>query len=52
LPGDVGDVGALGSGISAGLHRDVAIKGGVNPSVIVIILECGELSLEVKAVPE
>jgi hypothetical protein len=48
----VGYVCALGSGISAGLHRDVAIKGGVNPSVIVIILECGELSLEVKAVPE
>ena len=52
MPEDVGDVGAPDSGLSAGLHQDVAIKGGVNPSVIVIMLECGELSLEANSVPE
>jgi hypothetical protein len=48
----VGDVGPPGSGFSAGLHQGVAIQLGVNPSLIVIIIECGELSLEVKVVPE
>ncbi len=52
LPGDAGDVGTPDSEFSADLHRRVTIKRGVNPSVIAMILEYGELSLKVKAVPE
>ena len=52
MPGKVGDVGSAGSGSSAGLHGDGAIKCGVHPRAIVTIPEGGERSFEVKTIPE